>query len=111
MATVKGMLFQHLRNRFVDLLLPIVVGFICGLEAIIIIIGELLGIANTKILVTTGMSAALSGVINVPMAAIIIVVEIFGVDYILPAAIGSSIAFILARNWVIYPHIKHIKTP
>jgi len=72
------------------------------------IVALLLGVSETKVLVATGMTAALSGVLNVPIAAIIIIIEIFGVDYIIPAAIGSSIAFMIARRWVIYPHVKHI---
>ncbi len=72
------------------------------------IVALLLGVSETKVLVATGMAAALSGVLNVPIAAIIIIIEIFGVDYIIPAAIGSSIAFMIARRWVIYPHVKHI---
>jgi len=70
-----------------------------------IIVAQILGVTNTSVLVTTGISAALTGVMNVPMAAVIIVVEAFGVSFIIPAAIGSAIAFLLSKNWVIYPHI------
>ena len=70
------------------------------------ITARILGLANTKVLVTTGISAALVGVMNVPMAAIIIVIELFGISFIIPAIIGSAIAFMLAKNFVIYPHIE-----
>jgi CIC family chloride channel protein len=70
------------------------------------IVARVLGTANVKVLVTTGIAAALAGVINVPMAAVILVVEVFGVSFIIPAAIGSAIAFLLARNVVIFPHIQ-----
>jgi CIC family chloride channel protein len=72
-------------------------------------VAQILGIANAKVLVTTGISAALTGMINVPMAAVIIVVEVFGVSFIIPAAIGSAIAFLLAKNVVIYPHIQQYR--
>ncbi|MBD3182418.1 hypothetical protein GF312_09005 [Candidatus Poribacteria bacterium] len=71
------------------------------------IVARLLGIVNVKVLVTTGISAALVGVINVPIAAIIIVIEVFGISYLIPAVIGSTIAYLLARNFVIYPHIQN----
>ena len=70
------------------------------------IVAQMLGITNVGVLVTTGISAAMVGVMNVPMAAVIIVVEVFGVSFIIPAAIGSAIAFVLAKNLVIYPHIQ-----
>ena len=69
------------------------------------IVARLLGIASPRVLVTTGMAAALVGVMNVPMAAVIIVAEAFGVGFILPAAIGSAIAFLLCKRMVIYPNI------
>ena len=70
------------------------------------IAARILGITNVGVLVTSGISAGLVCVINVPMAAVIIVVEVFGVSFIIPAAIGSAIAFLLAKNLVIYPHIQ-----
>lgn len=70
------------------------------------IVAGVLGVANTKVLVTTGIAAALVGVMNVPMAAVIIVIELFGVSFIIPAAIGSATAFMLARNFVIYSHVE-----
>jgi CIC family chloride channel protein len=73
------------------------------------IVAQLLGVANIKVLVTTGIAAALVGVVNVPVAAVILVVEVFGVSFIIPAAIGSAIAFLLARNVVIYPHIQRYR--
>jgi H+/Cl- antiporter ClcA len=76
-----------------------------------ITVARLLGIDNVTILLTTGISAALVGVMNVPMAAVIMAVEIFGVSFIIPAAIGSTIAFLLAKNWVIYPNIQRYREP
>jgi len=70
------------------------------------IVARILGTANVRVLVTTGIAAALAGVINVPMAAVILVVEVFGVSFIIPAAIGSAIAFLLAKNVVIFPHVQ-----
>ncbi len=76
-----------------------------------ITVARLLGIDKVRVLLTTGISAALVGVMNVPMAAVIIAVEIFGVSFIIPAAIGSTIAFLLAKNWVIYPNIQRYREP
>jgi CIC family chloride channel protein len=70
------------------------------------IVAGVLGVASTKVLVTTGISAALVGVMNVPMAAVIIVIELFGISFIIPAAIGSAIASMLAKNFVIYSHVE-----
>lgn len=84
----------------------VLVGSLSGIT-----VARLLGINNVGILVTTGISAALVGVMNVPMAAVIIAVEIFGVSFIIPAAIGSMIAFLLAKNWVIYPNIQRYREP
>lgn len=84
----------------------VLMGSLCG-----IIVGGILGIPDPRALVTTGIAAALSGVINVPMAAVIIVVEVFGVDFIIPAAIGSAIAFPLAQKWFIYPQIRRNRLP
>lgn len=74
------------------------------------IVARILKIYDIRILVTTGIAAALVGVINVPLAAVIIVVEAFGVSFIIPAAIGSAIAFLLAKNWVIYPHVQQYRS-
>lgn len=71
-----------------------------------IIIARLFGASSTSVLVTTGMSAALTGVMNVPIAAIIMVIEAFGISFIIPAIIGSVISFLLANNLVIYPHVE-----
>ena len=73
------------------------------------IVARILGTSNVNVLVTTGIAAALVGVIDVPMAAVIIVIEIFGISFIIPAAIGSAVAFLLAKNFVIYPHIQRYR--
>jgi CIC family chloride channel protein len=75
------------------------------------IVAHILNISHAKVLVTTGISAALAGMINVPMAAVIIVTEAFGISFIIPAAIGSAIASILAKNVVIYPNIQKFREP
>ncbi|MFC1718802.1 chloride channel protein, partial [Candidatus Poribacteria bacterium] len=75
-----------------------------GLSGVVVV--RLLGVTNSNVLVTTSISAALTGMVNVPMSAVIIIVEIFGATYIIPAAIGSMMAFLLAKNWVIYPNIQ-----
>jgi CIC family chloride channel protein len=104
-------------GRWTTTLLTVGLGGSGGLFAPTILIGTLSGtiiartlsLAKGRILMTTCIAAALSGVINVPIAAVIIVVEVFGVNYIIPAAIGSSIAYLMAKNLVIYPHIRPIR--
>ena len=105
-------------GRWATTFLTIGLGGSGGLFAPTVLMGGLAGTiaahilnANIMVLVTTGTAAALAGVINVPIAAVIIVVEVFGVGFIIPAAIGSAVAFLLAKNVVIYPHIERIKPP
>jgi CIC family chloride channel protein len=56
--------------------------------------------------VATGMAGLLAAVLNVPIAALVIVMEIFGTSYAVPAALGSIIAFTLARSDVVYRYLE-----
>lgn len=55
--------------------------------------------------VATGMAGLLAAVLNVPIAALVIVMEMFGTSYAAPAALGSIIAFTLARSDVVYGYL------
>jgi H+/Cl- antiporter ClcA len=78
------------------------------------VVGILLGISMSYFsapqyllfLVVTGVSAALSTTLNVPVASAILGIELFGPLAILPAIIGSLTGYLLARNKVIYHEIQ-----
>ncbi|MBU7032701.1 MAG: chloride channel protein [Theionarchaea archaeon] len=85
-----------------------------GLFLPVMMVGILLGITMSSFsapqyllfLVVTGMSAALSTTLNVPVASAILGIELFGPLAILPAIIGSLTGYLLARNRVIYHEIQ-----
>jgi len=52
-----------------------------------------------------GIAAALAAVLNVPIAACVIVTEIFGISYAVPALIGSVIAYKTAKPVFLYEHV------
>lgn len=56
--------------------------------------------------VATGMAGLLAAVLNVPIAAMIILMEMFGTSYAVPAVLGSIIAFSLARSEVVYRYLE-----
>jgi CIC family chloride channel protein len=56
--------------------------------------------------VAVGMAGMLAAVLNVPIAAVVILMEVFGTTYALPAALGSIIAFSIARSEVVYRYLE-----
>ncbi len=54
-----------------------------------------------------GVSAVLGAAMNIPIAAIIITVRMFGYDYALPAVIGGIFAFFVFKNRTIYEYSSH----
>jgi CIC family chloride channel protein len=48
----------------------------------------------------------LAAVLNVPIAAMIILMEMFGTSYAVPAVLGSIIAFSIARSEVVYRYLE-----
>jgi len=56
--------------------------------------------------VATGMAGMLAAVLNVPIAAMIILMEMFGTSYAVPAVLGSIIAFSIARSEVVYRYLE-----
>jgi len=83
-----------------------------GLTGPSVLIGALLGSivacmvgvadANYEAYVAAGVAGMLAANVNVPIAATVIVVESFGINFSLPAVIGSAIAFQIARSKTIY---------
>ena len=57
---------------------------------------------NAQGLMWAGMAAGLATISNVPWAAAILMVELFGVGALPYAVMGSGTGFILARSWVAY---------
>ena len=56
-------------------------------------------------LVVVGMSAVLSSVANVPLATIILIPEIFGVNLSLTIVLGSIIGFFIGRAQTVYHYL------
>ncbi|OHW62882.1 voltage-gated ClC-type chloride channel ClcB [Andreesenia angusta] len=56
----------------------------------------------TSALVVSGMAASLAGIANVPIAASIMVVEMAGVSFGIPAVVGSVIGYAIGHSRVIY---------
>ncbi|HUW55221.1 MAG TPA: chloride channel protein [Planctomycetota bacterium] len=62
-------------------------------------------------LVSAAMAASLAAVVNVPIAAAVMMIEIFGVGYGVPIILGAVVGFMIGRPGVIYHYGRlHIKT-
>ena len=57
------------------------------------------------------MAASLAAVVNVPVAAAVIMIEIFGVGYSVPIIVGAVVGFMIGRPGVIYHYGRlHVRT-
>ena len=54
------------------------------------------------IFLACGLPAILGAVMNIPIAAAILSIELFGADYALPAAVGGIISFLLFKTRSVY---------
>jgi CIC family chloride channel protein len=86
----------------------IVMGFICG-NTVSALFGPLAQTAHIALLVT-GMTGVLACLMNIPLAAIIIAIELFGFPYGVPAVIGSVIGFHIGRGEIIYRYEEEDKS-
>ncbi|MFO7819090.1 MAG: chloride channel protein [Halanaerobacter sp.] len=59
-----------------------------------------------ELLVITCMSAILASLANVPLATIILIPEIFGINLSLPIALGSIIGFLIGRAQTVYQYLE-----
>lgn len=59
-----------------------------------------------NVLVVTGMSAILASLANVPLATIIVIAEMFGVNLSLSIALGSITGFLIGRSHVVYQYLE-----
>lgn len=57
-------------------------------------------------LAAAGISAATASISNIPIAAIVMMLEIFGDQYITPAVIGGVIGFLIGRPRVVYNYLR-----
>ena len=58
-----------------------------------------------NLLVVTAMSAILASLANVPLATIILISEIFGVNLSLSIVLGSIIGFLIGRAQTVYQYL------
>ncbi len=58
--------------------------------------------ANVAVFVVAGLASALVAVVQVPLAAIAFVMEVFGVAYGPPAILSCVLTYLLARRWKLY---------
>lgn len=68
--------------------------------------GSGLGGSEHVAFIAVGMAGMLAAVLNVPVAAVVIMTEVLGTSYGLPAALGSIIAFSIARSEVVYKYLE-----
>jgi len=55
-------------------------------------------------LIVVGVAGSLGAILNVPIAGIVICIEIFGFSFGLPAILGGVIGFMVGRPKVIYEY-------
>lgn len=58
--------------------------------------------ANVAVFVVAGLASALVAVVQVPLAAIAFVMEVFGAAYGPPAILACVLTYLLARRWKLY---------
>lgn len=58
--------------------------------------------ANVAVFVVAGLASALVAVVQVPLAAIAFVMEVFGATYGPPAIVSCVLTYLLARRWKLY---------
>lgn len=65
-------------------------------------LAALFGYSFPVVLIIPAMAASLVSIVNVPLAAILFVVEVFGSEYILPALVVMVVALLLSQRTSIY---------
>ena len=68
--------------------------------------GQAVGLPTSTALPLVGMSAALASVLNVPVAAAVLLVELFGTEVAAPVALGAVIGFVIGRPWMVYHYSR-----
>jgi len=88
-----------------------------GLFMPIMTFGAIFGVAIASLFTDTapvvfaavGMTAAIATTLNVPLAAVVICAELFGLPAFLPAILGSLTGYFIGKRYVIYHEIKWSK--
>ena len=63
---------------------------------------SLFGLADPMMLIAPAMTASLVSIVNVPLAAILLVIEIFGAAYLVPSLVVLVVSLLLAQEVSIY---------
>jgi len=63
-----------------------------------------LGWTPAVVLPVVGLTATLGAVLNVPIAAVVLAVELFGTSVTVPAVVGTVLGFVIGRPWVVYQY-------
>jgi len=58
--------------------------------------------AHAAVFVVAGLASALVAVVQVPLAAIALAMEVFGAEYGPPAIVACVLTYLLARRWKLY---------
>lgn len=70
-----------------------------------VLVGKYLGVAfsqlglNQSVCVVVGISAMISSVLNAPLAAILLPMELLGVAVLIPATLGSAVSYLIYRRF------------
>ncbi len=78
----------------------LVLGALSG--ALVTAVGQAAGVPTAAELPLVGMAATLAAVLNVPLAAVVLLMELFGVGVTVPVIVGAGVGFVVGRPWVIY---------
>ncbi len=81
---------------------PLVVLGLAGGAFMSRLAGAIPGEPDYYLFLACGLPAILGAAMNIPIAATLLSIELFGVDYALPAATGGIISFLLFRTRSIY---------
>jgi len=81
---------------------PLVILGIAGGAFMSLLAGMPPGEPGYYLFLACGLPAILGAAMNVPIAAVLLSIELFGVDYTLPAAAGGIISFLLFKTRSIY---------
>ncbi|MFT6821979.1 MAG: CIC family chloride channel protein [Myxococcota bacterium] len=73
-----------------------------GLVATLLNMTGVLGQLDTSVFVVAGIASALVAVIGVPLAAIALVLEVFGSPYGPPAILACGVTYVLTLRMTVY---------
>lgn len=81
------------------IIMPIIlVGVVAGN-----LFGQLFGVLDISVYAVLGMAALLAAAVNIPVAAVVMVAELFGGDIVPYAAVCCSISYLISGHRSVYP--------